>query len=236
MRKIFAIADLHLGFSLDKPMGIFGESWVNHHQKLKDDWIARVGKEDIVIVAGDISWGMRLDESLVDLEWIDALPGQKVFVKGNHDYWWQSISQIQGRFETIHFLYNTTYIVGDLAICGSRGWLLPSSEGFRPEDEKIFRREILRIERSLVLADAHPQVERKIVAVHYPPIAKSSLDNGIVALLRKHRVTDVVYGHLHDRDSWENAIQGRTQGMNFHLVACDYLNFSLKEIAHVSQN
>ncbi len=235
MSRVFAIADLHLGFSLDKPMEIFGSAWEQHHQKIKEDWIRRVGKDDVVIVAGDISWGMRLDESLVDLEWIDALPGKKVLVKGNHDFWWQSLSQIQGRFDTIHFLYNNMYTVEDLAICGTRGWLLPSSEGFRPEDEKIYRREIMRLERSLLMAKEMPHIKRKIVAMHYPPLSRFSSDNGFVQLLREHKVQEVVYGHLHDQDSWNNAIHGRHQGMNFHLVSCDFLDFSLKEIVHVSQ-
>ncbi|HHX03629.1 MAG TPA: serine/threonine protein phosphatase [Tissierellia bacterium] len=235
MRKIFAIADLHLGFSLDKPMEIFGEAWIRHHQKIKEDWLSRVGAEDVVIVAGDISWGMRLEESLVDLEWIDALPGRKVLVKGNHDYWWQSLSQIQGRFDTIHFLYNNMYAVGDLAICGTRGWLLPTTEEYRPEDEKIYRREVMRLERSLLLAKEDPRIKRKMVAMHYPPLSKYSPDNGFVQAMKEHDVQDVVYGHLHDRESWNQAILGQHQGMVFHLVACDFLNFRLKEIAHVSE-
>ncbi|MDI9472630.1 MAG: metallophosphoesterase [Bacillota bacterium] len=233
MRRIFAIADLHLGFSLDKPMEIFGEGWIDHHRKIERDWTSRVGDDDIVIVAGDISWGMRLDEAMEDLNWIDALPGKKVFIKGNHDFWWQSPSKMNQRFKSIFFLYNNYYRVDDVAICGTRGWLLPLTEDFPPEDAKIYRREIMRLERSLLQASQDPLITRKIVAMHYPPVVKNMEDNGFLQLIKGNYVEEVVYGHLHDRDSWENAVQGIFNGVNFHLVACDFLDFKLKEIVIV---
>lgn len=228
--KLFACADLHLGFSSDKPMNIFGDHWNEHYAKIKRDWYEKVTDDDLVIVAGDVSWAMRMEDALVDLEWVNALPGKKVFVKGNHDYWWQSLSKMQGRFDTITYIHNNYYASGGLAICGSRGWSLPGSESFQKEDEKIYQREIRRLERSLELASQDPSVKHIVVALHYPPLQPYSKDNELVALLKKYEIKEVVYGHLHDEYSWNFAIKGEFEGINYHLVSVDYLDFGLKEI------
>ncbi len=228
--KLFAISDLHLGFSLNKPMHIFGDNWTNPYMKIKVDWYHRVKQDDLVIVAGDISWAMRMDEARVDLEWIDALPGKKVLIKGNHDYWWQSMAKMQGTYPNISFILNNYYAEKGVAVCGSRGWILPGSDGFLDEDMKVYLREVQRLERSLRLAKDDPTVEQIVVAFHYPPATIHSPQNEFTELLQEFSIKQVVYGHLHDKESWNQAIRGEHGGVNYHLVSCDFTDFRLVEI------
>lgn len=228
--KLFALADLHLGFSIDKPMNVFGDHWEQHYAKIKRDWYEKITDDDLVIVAGDISWAMRMEDALVDLEWINALPGRKVFIKGNHDYWWQSLTKMQGQYQTITYIHNNYYAIRGLAICGTRGWILPGSESFQKEDDKIYQRELRRLERSLKLASDDPTVKDIVVALHYPPIQPYSKDNEMVRLLKQYQIKHVVYGHLHDEGSWGFAIKGPFEGIHYHLVSVDYLGFGVKEI------
>jgi predicted phosphohydrolase len=228
--KIYAISDLHLSFSLNKPMHIFGDNWTNHYMKIKVDWYQRVKSDDLVIVAGDISWAMRMDEARVDLEWIDALPGKKILIKGNHDYWWQSMAKMQGNHPNISFILNNYYADNGIAICGSRGWILPGSDGFLDEDLKVYQREVQRLERSLRLAREDESVKEIVVAFHYPPLTINSPENDFTALLQEFDVKHVVYGHLHDSESWNQAIRGEFNGIHYHLVSCDFTNFKLIEI------
>ena len=151
--KIFAIGDLHLsmGEDIEKPMDIFGGEWVGHAEKLYNNWTESVTNDDIVIVCGDISWGLRLDEAVADLEWIHNLPGTKVFFKGNHDLWWQSAGRLNKMYDdgTMNFMQCKAYIAGDVAICGSRGWICPGTDGFSEHDRKIYDREAARLRLSL---------------------------------------------------------------------------------------
>lgn len=227
MMKIFAIGDLHLSFNEQKPMDVFGEHWLNHYKRIKNDWIQRVTDEDVVLIAGDTSWAMNIEDALVDLEWIDALPGTKYLIKGNHDYWWKSVTKLNEQFKTLHFIQNNSFEIGDYAICGTRGWMLESSE-LSEQDQKIFNREIMRLERSV--RDA-VKMNKKIIAVmHYPPMMKNQVDSGFSEILEKYGVSVVVFGHLHDSYSWNQAITGEHRGVEYHLVSCDYLDFHLKEI------
>lgn len=228
--RVFAISDLHLGFSLNKPMNIFGDNWTNHYQKIKQDWFHHVRSDDLVIIAGDISWAMRMDEARVDLEWIDALPGRKVMIKGNHDYWWQSMAKMQGHYPGISFILNNYHADRGIAVCGSRGWILPGSDGFLDEDMKVYQREVQRLERSLKLAQEDVTVEEIIVAFHYPPVTANSPSNDFTRLLQSFSVKHVVYGHLHDQDSWNQSIQGVHDGIHYHLVSCDFTDFKLVEL------
>ena len=151
--KIFAIGDLHfsMGEDIEKPMDIFGGEWVGHAEKLYNNWTESVTDDDIVIVCGDISWGLRLDEAVADLEWIHNLPGTKVFFKGNHDLWWQSAGRLNKMYDdgTMNFMQCKAYIAGDVAICGSRGWICPGTDGFSEHDRKIYDREAARLRLSL---------------------------------------------------------------------------------------
>ncbi|HZK09853.1 MAG TPA: metallophosphoesterase [Clostridia bacterium] len=227
--KIFALGDLHLGFAVNKPMDLFGPIWKDHHKKIKDDWYARVKNEDLVIIAGDTSWAMYYEDAKVDLEWIDALPGTKVIIKGNHDYWWQSLTKMQS-YESIFFLHNNYYKAGDIAICGTRGWVLPGNDEFGMDDEKIYHREKLRLERSLDLAKKDPEIETIIVAMHYPPFYKYQKETYFSELLKDPMIKHVVYGHLHDKDSWSRAVQGLYDGSEYYLVSADYKNFKLEQL------
>ena len=154
--NIFAIGDLHLSFDerIQKPMDIFGPSWVNHHEKVRKNWEEKVGEEDLVIIPGDVSWGLRADEAMADLRWIHRLPGRKVITKGNHDLWWTSVTRLNRLYDDMTFLQNHCYMTAEgVAVCGTRGWICPGTEGFDEHDEKIYNRELLRLEFSLKEAE-----------------------------------------------------------------------------------
>ena len=149
--SIFVVSDLHLSFfpGSDKPMDVFGPRWFNHAQRLEQAWRDKIGPEDTVIIPGDISWGLKMEDAKVDLDWVAALPGRKVLLKGNHDLWWTGITRLNNMYENMTFLQNTHYEAEGVYICGSRGWLTPDNEDFTEADEKIYKRELLRLESSL---------------------------------------------------------------------------------------
>ena len=169
--NIYAIGDLHLsGEPPTKPMEIFGEHWLGHKEKIKENWLATVKADDTVIICGDISWAMGIKNAAEDLAWLAQLPGRKLLLRGNHDYWWSSLAKMQQLYgENFEFLQNDCIMAGDTAICGTRGWVLPSSENFTAEDEKIYKREAIRLEMSLKAA-AKQNPASIIVAMHYPPL------------------------------------------------------------------
>lgn len=134
---LYAIADLHLASSGEKPMDIFGEKWSNHHEKIKDNWLGKITEEDTVLIAGDISWSMKMEHGIEDLEYINKLPGKKFFVRGNHDYWWTSINKLNSMFEGMKFIQNNFFTYGDYAVCGSRGWILKNNPKFNEHDQKF---------------------------------------------------------------------------------------------------
>lgn len=223
--SIYAIADLHLSFSpeVEKPMDLFGNAWRNHAERLKQNWLELIKTEDTVIIPGDISWGLRISEAIPDLDWIDALPGKKVIFKGNHDLWWQSISKLNDMYESIHFVQNTAYEVEGYYICGSRGWIGPGHDDFKPSDEKIYNRELMRIKMSL--DDAKRQGAEKIIGVlHYPPSAGNTAGSSITDMFTEAGAEQVIYGHLHGLDSHRCGLKGRYNGVEYKLVALDYLN------------
>ena len=184
--SIFAIADLHLSFApgSDKPMDIFGSRWKDHPERIKENWCSNVTEQDTVVVAGDISWALKLEDAVYDLDWIDALPGHKVVLKGNHDLWWAGITRLNAMYEDMTFLQNDAFFVptdaGGVWICGSRGWITPDDDDFKEADDKIYKREILRLRSSLdfakkavVLADSEDYSVETIGFLHYPPVAKA---------------------------------------------------------------
>lgn len=168
---IYAIADLHLsGEPPSKPMEIFGSHWAGHKDKIKAAWLGTVTDEDAVIIAGDISWAMGLKNAVPDLSWLAELPGRKLLLRGNHDYWWNSLVKMQQLFgDSFEFIQNNCIMIGRIAVCGTRGWILPSSENFMEDDGKIYNREGIRLQLSLEAAAAH-NPERIIAALHYPPL------------------------------------------------------------------
>lgn len=224
---IYAIGDLHLSLSpdVDKPMDVFGEGWVNHPDRLREAWEGVIDEDDTVIIPGDISWALKLDGAMPDLEYVDSLPGHKVIIKGNHDLWWTGITKLNGLFESITFLQNTTYTIPGtgISICGTRGWISPGTEGFDSQDNKIYNRETMRLERSLKAAKDRA-AEDIIGVMHYPPTNDKKQSSAFTKLFEEYGASTVVYGHLHGRESFGCGIQGVLNGVDYKLVSLDYLD------------
>jgi uncharacterized protein len=225
---LYAISDLHLAFTTDKSMDIFGAKWLKHDEKIKENWIKKITDEDTVLIAGDISWSMRSDESKVDLDWIDALPGKKIISKGNHDYWWGGISKLNRMYENTKFLQNNFYTYEDYAICGSRGWILEGSDRFTEKDKKIFDREIIRLKLSLDKAK-EAGYENIVVMIHYPPMNEKRENSAFTNLFKEYGVKKVIYGHLHG-PSLANVLNGEHEGIEYLMTSCDFLDFDPKRI------
>ena len=223
--SIFAIADLHLSFSenVRKPMDVFGGEWVNHTEKLKRNWEETVSEKDTVIVAGDISWALKPDDATADLNWIRGLPGRKIFIKGNHDLWWPSTRKLNQLYdEDARFLQNNFFEADGAAICGSRGWICPWDDGFTEHDEKIYKREILRLSVSLESARSAGFTEI-IGATHFPPAGDKQRTSGFTELFEAYGVKKVFYGHLHGEEWFKTGIRGTVNGVTYQLVSLDYL-------------
>ena len=230
--SIYAIGDLHLSGALNKPMDIFGRHWEDHWEKIKQDWVERVSPQDIVLIPGDISWAMQLSDAEVDLGSIGSLPGRKIMIRGNHDYWWASVSKIRSILPPdMYVLQNDSIVLDGFSFCGTRGWINPGMKDFSEQDAKIYRRELIRLKMSLdsaVTAEHEPD-GNIIVLLHYPPFDDKGNSTEMVNLLSRYRPKHVVYGHLHGEGS-RNAFEGIYDGTEYHLVSCDYLKFRLKKI------
>lgn len=228
--NIYAIGDLHLsGEPPAKPMEIFGEHWLGHKEKIKNNWLATVADEDVVIICGDISWAMGVKNAAEDLTWLAQLPGRKLLLRGNHDYWWSSLAKMQQLYgEHFEFIQNDCTMVENIAICGTRGWVLPSAENFSAEDEKIYKREALRLELSLAAA-CKQNPAAIIVAMHYPPLFAAEEHTLFTDLMEKYRVNHCVYGHIHG-ENHVLTFEGKREGVNYKLVSCDTQGFALTRI------
>lgn len=227
--SIFAIGDLHLPGGDKKPMDVFGAHWERHFERICADWQSRVKPEDIVLIPGDISWAMQLGDALNDLREIAKLPGTILLLRGNHDYWWSSLSKMQQRYGAhFEFLQNDCIMVEDIAVCGTRGWLLPSAESFSDADRKIYNREGIRLELSL--QQAHKiQAQQIITAFHYPPLFARTEHTCFTNLMLRYGVQHCVYGHIHG----ENHIpvfEGLREGIKYKLVSCDTQGFQLYKV------
>ena len=218
---LYAIADLHLSLGADKPMDVFW-GWKDYVPRLKANWNRLVKPEDTVVLPGDISWAMKLENAIEDFSFIDRLPGRKIILKGNHDYWWSTVSkmnafcQAQG-LQTIQFLNNNCYLEGQAAICGTRSWLFDVGE---PHDLKVMNRELGRLRSSLESAkDAE-----KLVFLHYPPLYPTGNAQEVISLMKEFGVRECWYGHLHGA-SIRGAIQGEVDGIRYRLISADALGF-----------
>lgn len=233
--SIYTIGDLHLSFSQNKPMNIFGDNWNGHADKIRKNWIEKVNKEDFVVLPGDFSWAMYLKDTYKDFEYLEKLPGNKILLKGNHDYWWSGLSKMneylkENNFNNINFLYNNSYLVENTIIAGTRGWNLTDSE----DNEKMLNRECIRLKLSL--EDGVNKFGRDkeiIVFMHYPPISKAGISNGYtkkyISIMKEYGVKKCYYGHLHGT-SHSEVIEGNVDGIEFYLVSSDYLDFDLVKV------
>lgn len=220
---LYAIGDTHLSLAADKPMDVFGGGWEGYVDKLREGF-STVTEEDTVVLCGDLSWGMSLEEAEPDFAFLNALPGQKWLLKGNHDYWWNTAAKMERFFReheltTMEILHNNCKFYGELALCGTRGWFYElDNQG--THNEKVLLREIGRLESSLKAAGEH----EKLVFLHYPPLYQGYRCQEIIDLMKRYGVTRCYYGHLHG-GSHRLAVSGDQDGVEYHLVAADYLGF-----------
>lgn len=200
--KVWAISDLHLSTSCNKPMDVFGGNWLNYVDKIKENWCKLVSNQDIVCIAGDISWAMKIEEAISDLKWIDDLPGHKIIIKGNHEYWWKSISAVRDVLpKSISAIQNDCIRFGNILFCGTRGWTVAEhGKTLSAEDEKLYKREVERLKLTL----KQMQNQRKpddivICMIHYPPFNMTKQDSGFTQLIEEYKINKVIYGHLHGK-------------------------------------
>ncbi|MBQ3269429.1 MAG: metallophosphoesterase [Clostridia bacterium] len=223
---VFAIADLHLP-AQQKPMDIFGDHWKDHFQRVRQDWLERVSEDDLVLLPGDFSWAMRLEDAMEDLRSVGALPGRKLLLRGNHDYWWNSIGRVRRALpEGMFALQNDSLLIDGRLYAGTRGWTLPGPET-SADDMRIYQRERLRLEMSLGHARRMSQSAPITAMLHYPPLTDE--EPGFSDLLEAYGVQDCVYGHLHGAAIY-GAVRGERRGVRYHQVSCDGLGFKLYKL------
>lgn len=227
--SLFAISDLHLSLFVDKPMDIFDDVWKHHEKKIEENWKKTICENDTVLIPGDISWGLNIDEAKTDLNFINSLPGRKILLSGNHDYWWSSLSKLNLLYPEMFFLQNNCTFYEDFAVCGSRGWKLPTDAGFDASDAKIYRRELIRMRLSLDTAKRRGE-KNIIVITHLPPSNAQKADTEFTQLFEEYGVKKVIYGHLHGEENFKTGITGEKNGISYELVSADFLNFIPKKI------
>lgn len=225
---LYAIGDLHLSLGTNKPMDVFGPKWANYVERIQENF-SKLNDDDVIVIAGDISWGMSLEQSLPDFQFIDALPGRKILLKGNHDYWWGTASKMKKFFAehditTLDILYNNAFFYGGHAICGTRGWFYEEAKG-EAHDRKIMLREVGRLETSLKAAGD----KTKLVFLHYPPKYLGYECPEILDLLDAYHVPLCCYGHIHSRGC-RSAFQGMYHDTEFRLLSADYISFCPRRI------
>lgn len=233
--SIYVIADLHLSLRRPKPMDIFGENWAGHEEKIKENWIKNVKENDLVVLPGDFSWETYLEDTKLDFEYLNNLPGKKLMLKGNHDYWWTTLTNMrkflkENKYENIDFIYNNSYEFEDKILCGTRGWSIADEEN----DQKLINRELIRLELSLKDGvNKYGEDKEIIVFMHYPPITKAKIESEqemkFVELMKKYNVKRCYYGHLHGT-SIKDAIEGTVEGIQFKLISADGVDFKLTQI------
>ena len=233
--SIYVIGDLHLSFSQNKPMDIYGKNWEKHDEKIKNDWLSKLKKEDCVVLPGDFSWATYIEDAYLDFKYLNELPGKKILLKGNHDYWWTTVTSMKkfledNKFYNIDFLYNNSLEYEDKVFVGTRGWSFQESENSR----KMINRENQRLELSIQDAIKKYGNNKEIIAfLHYPPlISKNLLENNCLEFyktLKKYNIKRCYYGHLHGKSHAE-AVIGNVEGIDFNLVSADYLDFKLLKI------
>lgn len=228
--RIFAIGDLHLPGGDKKPMDVFGAHWENHFERISEDWRKRVTEQDVVLIPGDISWAMQLDRALEDLRRIGTLPGRKLILRGNHDYWWSSLTRVRALLPEGNWaLQNDARDIGDAVVCGTRGWNVVADNSTDAQNLKIYRRELMRLELSLKDAAAKAQGRPIVCMLHFPPFGEKREVSCFTQLLEAYGVHTCVYGHLHG-EGIRSAFEGERGGVRYKLVSCDSLGFRLHEV------
>lgn len=219
---IYAIADLHLDYTEEKSMEVFGDAWKDYQEKIFNNWNKQIKEDDTVLIPGDISWAMDIDHAKIDLEKLENLPGRKILMKGNHDYWWSSLNKLsQLGFSSIEFLQNNSFEIEDYIICGTRGWISRDAKDFDDHDEKIFARELLRLQNSI---ESSKQDKKLIINFHYPPINSDGSLNEFFDLAKTYNTDTIIYGHLHG--SGHRLIrEGNIDGINLVCASGDYIDF-----------
>ncbi len=228
---VYTLSDLHLAKSIDKPMDIFGMGWAGYMDKIYENWQSTVNDGDTVIIGGDLSWAMYLDECKPDFDFIEGLNGNKVILKGNHDYWWESITKLNNYVEsngykTMRFLHNNSYVAENVGIFGTRGWITPLFDNFKEADRKIYERELIRLELSYNhLNTIKTDGVTPVAVLHYPPVNKEGeVDAGFKAFFDKYNIKHCIYGHLHGL-AGQSAFGGEICGVNFKIASADVLEF-----------
>lgn len=228
--NLYVIGDLHLCFSNpEKTMSIFA-GWENYQERIEKNWLKKVKKKDTVVLAGDISWGMSMQQAIPDFRFINQLTGKKIILKGNHDYWWGTKKKMEDflsaeGFDTIKILHNNHYAYDKYGICGTRGWVNMPDE---TQDEKVLKREVQRLEtsvKSAVSAGLEP-----LVFMHYPPIFANNFNYDILDILYRYKIKECYYGHVHGRSAHELCITNTYDDINFHLISGDYIHFSPEKV------
>lgn len=229
--RLFAIGDLHLSGGNDKPMDVFGPQWDRHFYHISERWRAKISEDDLVLIPGDISWAMHLEEARGDLEEIAALPGRVILCKGNHDYWWNSISRVRSVLPPgMQALQYSAADAGPAVICGTRGWMFPTPEQPLDEaDRKIFSRETQRLRLALGQASSLAAGRPIIAMMHFPPLLAGEKNTEFTAILEEFRVHTAVYGHLHGQGI-HSGFTGEHHGIRYRLVSCDSIGFDPTEI------
>ena len=233
--SIYTIGDLHLSFQENKPMDIFGENWKNHEEKIKKDWLNKVKEEDTVILPGDFSWAMYLENTYEDFKYLNQLPGKKILLRGNHDYWWSTLTKMRkyledNEFHNIDFMQNNSFEIEDNIIVGTRGWTISEDS----EDKRLVERETIRLELSIKDGIEKFGSEKPIIAfMHYPPITVHQVAKNetteFMEILKKYNIEECFYGHLHS-NSIKEAVEGLYGGINLKLVSADGLGFKLYKV------
>ncbi|MBQ8284178.1 MAG: metallophosphoesterase [Clostridia bacterium] len=229
--NIYAISDLHLSATADKPMDVFGGNWEGHFEKIKSDWRAVVKEEDIVLISGDISWAMKLSDALVDLQSLADLPGKKLFIRGNHDYWWNGISKLRAAApdESFFFLQTDGVRIGNFVFVGSRGWTCPGSADYTEQDQKLYLREAERFRLAMLDGEKLRQEgDKLIVMTHFPPFNLKMEGTLFTELFEKNGVDKVVFGHIHGAAYFP--LKTTINGVDYVLTSCDKVGFKLVKI------
>ena len=229
--NVYAISDLHLSATADKPMDIFGGNWEGHFEKIKSDWLTTVKENDVVLICGDISWAMKMEDALVDLRSLVELPGKKVFIRGNHDYWWNGITRLRDSApnDSFVFLQTDAVKIGNFVFVGSRGWTCPGSPDFTEQDQKLYLREAERFRLAFSSADKLFETgAQKIVLMHYPPFSLKNESTLFTELFEKNGVEKAVFGHIHGAAYFP--LKTQKNGIEYFLTSCDKTSFKLIKI------